>query len=195
MKTIVLASNNSHKIKEFKQILPSFNIVSLKEIGFFDEIIEDGTTFKENSLIKAKTIFDYLVQKGNPCYVIADDSGLSVDALGGAPDIYSARYSGDHDDQKNRDTLLKNLTGINNRSAHFNCTITLITPSGKVHQFEGKTFGEITYEEKGDTSFGYDSLFYSIDLNKTFGEATSEEKNSVSHRARALKELVETLSF
>ena len=190
MKRIVLATNNKHKLKEFKEILTNYDIVTLDDINFFDEIEETGETFEENALIKAKTIHNYLKEKGLEYIVIADDSGLCVDALDGAPGVYSARYSGEYgNDQANRDKIQKELEG-KERTAFFNCTIVVYYPNGEYKAFVGKTFGEISKEEIGKKDFAYDCIFYSNDLNKTFGEATEEEKNSVSHRSRAIQEML-----
>ena len=189
-KNIVIASNNKHKIKEFKEILKDCNIISLNEIGYLDDIVETGSTFEENALIKAKTIHNYLKNKELDYIVVADDSGLCVDSLNGAPGIFSARYAGEHGDNKaNRDKLQNDLIG-KDKNAYFICTIVVVYPNGKYNTFEGKTFGKIIEEERGKTDFGYDCIFYSIELNKTFGEATDEEKNSVSHRGRAIKEML-----
>ena len=152
MKKIILASNNNHKIKEFKEIFTDFEILSLKDIGFFEDIVEDGTTFEENSLIKAKAVNSFLKEKAIEASIIADDSGLCVEALNGAPGIYSARYSGDHDFAKNREKLLKELEGVKNRTAYFNCTLVLLYPNGEHIVAEGRTYGEITTEEIGDNS-------------------------------------------
>lgn len=188
-KTIVVASNNLHKIKEIKEILTEYSIIPMGEIGFNEDIEENGKTFEENALIKAQTIHKYLKKSGKDYLVLADDSGLCVDALDGAPGVYSARYAGTHgNEQANRDKLLKELEG-KERTAYFNCTIAIVYPNGEHQIFEGKTFGKITTKEIGKKDFGYDCLFYSDDLNKTFGEATEEEKNSVSHRARALEKI------
>ena len=193
MKTIVVASNNKHKIKEIKEILTGYNVLTLNDIGFHDEIIEDGKTFEENALIKARTIHNYLKSKNLNHIVLADDSGLCVDALNGAPGVYSARYAKGHsDDQANRDKLLKELEG-KDRTANFVCNIVLYYPNGEYKTFVGKTEGKITKEEIGNKSFGYDCIFYSNELNKTFGEAKDEEKNAVSHRGRALKEMLKKL--
>ena len=188
MKRIVLASNNKHKIKEFKEILSNVEILTLNDIGFNDDIEENGTTFLENSLIKASTISKYLKDKGLDYDVIADDSGLCCVGINLEPGIYSARYSGDHDDKANRDKLINELKD-KDKKAYFNCTIVLYHIDGTYEYSEGKTYGTIINEELGDTSFGYDCIFLSDDLNKTFGEATDEEKNSVSHRYRALNEI------
>lgn len=192
-RTIVLASNNPHKLKEFQRILTDYTIITLHDIEFDREIEETGETFEENALIKAKTIHDYLTEKGLDYIVVAEDSGLCVDALNGAPGIYSARYAGGHgDDQKNREKLQKELEG-KKRDAYFVCTIMVYYPNGEHKTFVGKTFGKITECELGRKDFGYDCIFYSNDLKKTFGEATEEEKNSVSHRGRAIQEMMKDL--
>ena len=167
-------------------------ILSLKDIGFNEEIEENGTTFLENSLIKAKTIHNYLKSKNIAASVIADDSGLCVDSLDGNPGIYSARYAGIHgDNQANRNKLLIDLTDKSNRNAHFTCCLVEYFPNGDYIHVEGNTYGCILDKETGDTSFCYDCLFYSNDLKKSFGEASEEEKNSVSHRGRAISKLIE----
>lgn len=182
---LVVASGNAHKLKEIAEIFPDFEIVSQKQMGFDEEVEETGTTFAENALIKARAAANAL-----GCIALADDSGLCVDALGGAPGVYSARYSGAHgNDKANRALLLKNLEGVTNRRANFTCALALVEPNGKELVVEGKTYGQILTEEKGDGGFGYDPLFESDDLQKSFGLATSEEKNSVSHRFRALQKL------
>lgn len=192
-RTIALASNNPHKLKEFQRILTDYTIITLHDIEFDREIEETGKTFEENALIKAKTIHDYLTEKGLDYIVVAEDSGLCVDALNDEPGIYSARYAGGHgDDQKNREKLQKELEG-KKRNAYFICTIMVYYPNGEHKTFVGKTFGKITECELGRKDFGYDCIFYSNDLKKTFGEATEEEKNSVSHRGRAIKEMMKDL--
>lgn len=192
MKTIVLASNNQHKIKEFQKILTGYNILSLKDINYTQEIEENGETFEENSLLKAKTIHNFLKEEHPDYIVIADDSGLCVDSLDGAPGIYSARYAGNHDDASNRAKLQKELLG-KKRTAYFNCTIVVYYPDETHKTFVGKTYGTITEDERGKKDFGYDCIFLSKDLNKTFGEATEEEKNSVSHRGRAIEAMLKEL--
>ena len=195
METIVLASNNQHKIKEFKEIMKDYNIVTMAEVGFTDDIVEDGDTFLANSTIKSKTIAKYLKEKNLNYMVIADDSGLCVDALNGDPGVYSARYAGEHTQQANRDKLLANLKDVEdpNRTARFKCVITLLKPDGTMLVGEGKVEGKILKQETGDTSFGYDCLFYSNELKKCFGQATETEKNSVSHRGRAIADLLKKL--
>jgi len=187
IKKIVAATGNKNKIKEFSEIFPDVEFISQQDAGFFGDIEENGSAFKENAIIKAKAVASALC-----CAAIADDSGLCVDALDGAPGVYSARYSGGHgDDKANRALLLKNLIGVGEekRTAHFVSAVALVFPDGRSFVGEGKTFGRILEEEKGENGFGYDSLFYSFDLNKSFGSASAEEKNSCSHRYRALMDL------
>lgn len=186
MQTIVSATNNSHKVKEFKEILGSqFNIVSLSDIGVNIEVVEDADTFYGNALKKAKT-----VSEATGMIALADDSGLMVEALNGAPGVYSARYGGeDGNSELNRKKLIQEMCGIKDRRAAFYTCIVLYFPDGKIITAEGRTEGEILTSEVGTNGFGYDSLFYSYDLKKSFGEATADEKNSVSHRGRALTAL------
>lgn len=181
-KTIVVASNNAHKLREIAQIFPEYEIVSQREAGFNDEVEETGVTFEENALIKARAACSAL---GLP--VLADDSGICVEALEGAPGVYSARYCGWHaDDKSNRALLLKNMEGKDNRTAYFCSSIALVFPDGTELTAEGRTYGKLLTAECGDGGFGYDPIFFSDDLQKSFGVATAEEKNSVSHRYRAL---------
>jgi len=192
MNKFVIASNNKHKIKQFKSMLNDYDILTLDDIGFFEEIEETGKTFLENALIKAKTISEYLKAKDFNYGIIADDSGLCIPSLNGAPGIYSARYAGNHDFKANRDKLIADLKG-KDHTGYFSSTIVLYYPDGTYIYKEGKTYGRIIEEERGDNSFGYECIFLSDDLNKTFGEATLEEKNRISHRARALTALKEEL--
>ena len=180
---IVVASGNAHKIDEIAHILTDFEIVSMREMGFDGEIVEDGSTFKENALIKAK----FIAGRFN-LPALADDSGLCVDALGGAPSIYSARYSGGGD-RENRKLLLKNLEGVKDRTARFKSAVCLYYPDGKTVFGEGECVGRILFEDTGTGGFGYDPIFFSDDLQKSFGLASADEKNSVSHRFRALCDL------
>lgn len=194
MEKIILASNNEHKIKEFKEILTDYEIIPLKEIGFDEEIEENGTTFQENSKIKVDAISQFLKSKNlQDCMVMGDDSGLCVEALDGAPGVFSARYAEEHNAKANRDLLLKNLSGIENREAKFVCVITLKKPNGEYIVSQGEVKGKILFEEMGDTSFGYDCLFFSYELNKSFGLADSDEKNKISHRGRAIQNLLSKL--
>lgn len=185
---LAIATNNKHKLSEIRAILgDSFEeLLSLSELGIDIEIEETGKTLEENALIKARAIV-----KLSGLAAIADDTGLMVDALDGAPGVYSARYAGEeHNDAKNREYLLKNLQGVNNRSAHFATSIALCYPDGTELLSEGRVDGEILHEERGSEGFGYDSLFYSYELGKTFAEASQAEKNTVSHRGRALRAML-----
>ena len=183
---LVVASGNAHKLREIAEIFTDFEVVSQKEMGFDGDVEETGETFVENALIKARAACQAL-----GCMALADDSGLCVDALGGAPGVYSARYCGYHgSDAENRAVLLKNLQGVKDRSAHFTSAIALVYPDGRELTAEGYTYGRILEEENGDGGFGYDCLFFSEDLEKTFGVASSEEKNGVSHRFRALQAML-----
>lgn len=186
-KKVVAATGNKHKLEEFRAILKDFTVLSQREAGFYGDVEETGATFAENALLKAQAV---CAQTGLPA--LADDSGLCVEALGGAPGVYSARYSGGGDGE-NRALLLKNLAGESNRSAYFACAIALCFPNGKTVTAEGRTYGKILDKETGTNGFGYDSLFFSEDLQKSFGLASEEEKNSVSHRGRALRELEKKL--
>lgn len=183
-KTLVVASGNAGKIREIASILSEYNVVGYKQLGFTEEIEETGESFYENALIKAKTVSDAL---GLPA--LADDSGLCVDALHGAPGIYSARYAGDGSDESNIDKLLLAMKDEKDRSAKFVSAVVLYYPDGKIVFAQGETEGEILYERKGTGGFGYDPVFFSKDLNKSFGEASACEKNAVSHRGRALAAL------
>ncbi|MDP4144602.1 MAG: XTP/dITP diphosphatase [Bacillota bacterium] len=194
MKRIIVASNNEHKIKEIKEIIEHlpYEVVSLKEAGIDIDVDEDGTTFMENAYKKASEI--YKLNKDS--MVLADDSGLAVDILSGAPGVYSARFAGEHgNDKKNNDKLIGLLSGKNfeERRAKFICAIILIVDDNKVIKVQGETDGYITESERGKDGFGYDPLFYVPQFNKTFAEMTSKEKNSISHRGKALKMLEENL--
>lgn len=184
---IVAATGNPHKLKEICEILSTFEVLSEEEAGFTGEVEETGETFCENARIKAEA-----VSRATGLIALADDSGLCVDALGGAPGVYSARYSGGGA-KENRALLLKNLNGVTNRTARFVCAVALVYPDGRVLESEGKSEGEILLQETGTGGFGYDSLFYSFDLKKSFASATEAEKNAVSHRGRALRELLKLL--
>lgn len=193
---IVAATNNKHKVRELTALFESQDteLVTLKEINFTDEIIENGSTFLENARIKAMTVHK---ATGLPC--IADDSGLCVDALGGEPGIYSARYASDNDensdDLKNNEKLLSKLDQVpeNERTARFVSALCFIDADGTEVSAIGKCEGIITREARGEGGFGYDPLFFFPGFGKTFGELTAEEKNEVSHRANAVKILKEKL--
>ncbi len=195
MKKIVLASNNQHKIKEFKQMFTDYEITTMGDMGFKDDIEENGKDFYENSKIKAEAIYKFLKSKNIEANVIADDSGLCVNSLNGEPGLHSARYCGDHNDIKNRAKLLENLKDKNDRTAYFICVLTMIKPNGEVLTGEGRTYGHVGFEEKGDKSFCYDCLFFSDELQTTFGEAPSEDKNRVSHRKKAIVDLMKKLNL
>ena len=187
---ICFATNNEHKLKEVRAILGSkFKILNLEEIGCNEELPEERDTLKGNSLQKAEYVFQkYKVA----CF--ADDTGLEVEALRGAPGVYSARYAGDQrSSEHNIDLLLKNLEGKGNRKARFRTVITLIQPSG-LYQFEGIVEGSILEDRKGKGGFGYDPVFLPKGFSKTLAEMSMEGKNQISHRARATEKLVEFLN-
>ncbi|MBQ7348736.1 MAG: RdgB/HAM1 family non-canonical purine NTP pyrophosphatase [Clostridia bacterium] len=186
-KKLVLASGNLGKIREIEVMFPEFEVIGYKQLGITEEIDENGETFYENALIKAKTVSEKLNLP-----VIADDSGLCVDALNGAPGIYSARYAGDGDDEHNNQLLLENLKNVTDRKARFVCCMVYFY-KGKILTATENTEGEILFEKQGENGFGYDPLFYSYDLQKCFGVASVEEKNKVSHRFRAVSKLKELL--
>lgn len=187
-KKIVLASGNKHKIKEISDMLTGYEVVGYKDMGLDFEIEENGNSFYENALIKAKAVSDALNLPA-----LADDSGICVDALGGAPGIYSARYAGDGIDENNNKLLLKNLENKDNRKAKFVCTMVLYKPNGEIITATGETFGEILFAPEGENGFGYDPIFYSYDLNMSLGVASPEDKNKISHRYRALADLKDKL--
>ena len=186
MQKLVIATKNQGKLKEFKEILGDyFEVVAAADVGYNDDVEETGTTFEENSYIKAKAIYDF-------CHLpsLADDSGLMVDALNGEPGINSARYAGGHgDDKANYTILLNKLEGVTDRRAKFVTALTLILDN-YVIVTHGQTLGEILHAPVGEFGFGYDPVFFSYDLQKSFGVATAEEKNSVSHRKRAIDALL-----
>ena len=184
---MVAATGNAHKLKEIRSVFAGKEILSEREAGFFGEVEETGETFLENALIKARAVC-----KATGLAALADDSGLCVEALGGAPGVRSARYSGGGD-AENRALLLKNLAGVQDRRAHVCCAVALVFPDGREVTAEGRTEGHILEGERGENGFGYDSLFFSDDLQKSFAEADEAEKNAVSHRGRALRALEEKL--
>ena len=199
MKKLILASNNKKKIKELKELLSDLpvEIKSLEEENIDIEVEEDGKTFEENAKKKAEEIYKYLKNRGDSGFlVLADDSGLAVDYLNGAPGIYSARYAGEHgNDAKNNEKLLKELKGLakEDRGAKFVCQLALFTESGEYFKITGEVRGYIIEELNGEGGFGYDPLFLYEPLNKTFAELKPEEKNSISHRGRALEQFKEVL--
>ena len=190
MRTFLLASNNPGKLREFREIFSEDRIVSLQELSLDIEVEEDGQTFEENALKKARE-----VAKISGMTSISDDSGLCVDALGGAPGVYSARYAGEHaSDQERIQKLLQELKGETYRTARFVSVVALCTPQGETVIARGECEGEILTEPKGQGGFGYDPVFYVKEFKKTFGQLTGEEKNSISHRGRAIRALKEKLT-
>ncbi len=189
---LIIASNNKHKIKEIKEILGAkfSEIVSLREAGIDHETLEDGISFAENAYKKAREIAEI-----SGCASLADDSGICVDALGGEPGIYSARYSGTHgDDEENNRLVLERLKGAENRGAHYTCAVSLVYPDGTHLLAEGYLYGEITDNPRGNGGFGYDPLFVPTGDKRTVAEMTDEEKNKISHRARALELLLKKMN-
>ena len=188
---LIIASNNAHKLEEIRAILgDSFEeILSLREAGIDHETVEDGQTFLENAEKKAREIMEI-----SGCCALADDSGLCVDALDGAPGIYSARFSGVHgDDKANNRVLLQKMQGVEDRSAHFTCAMVLVRPDGSAVRTEGYFYGQIAFEEAGENGFGYDPLFYLPERGCTSAQLSPAEKNAVSHRAQALQKLLALL--
>ena len=189
MKTIVITTNNAGKAREYGEMLSPLgtNVKTLADFPHF-AIDENGQTFQENALIKARTS---VKQLGLP--VMADDSGLMVDALDGAPGVHSARYAGDHDDQANNRKLLRELSGVDDlyRTAHFHTTIVGLKPNGDQLVAEGRVDGHILRNPQGSNGFGYDPLFYVDELGCAMATLTDEQKNAVSHRGRALRNFME----
>ena len=183
---VILASKNQHKLTELSAILSGlgFEIALESEYGLDIDVDETGTTFEENSLLKAEA-----VMKASGLPVLADDSGLMVDSLDGAPGVYSARYGHKNSDAERIDYLLANLKDVpaGSRAAKFVCVITLVTPDGKSIQARGEVHGVVTHAPAGEGGFGYDPIFYYPPFGKTLAQVPQEEKNRVSHRAEALK--------
>ncbi len=190
MKKIVFATGNMGKMREIREIMDGcgYEIVSMKEAGADPEIVEDGTTFEENALIKARAVHELI----SDAIVMADDSGLVVDALGGEPGIYSARYLGEDTPYtvKNND-IIRRLEGVpdEKRSARFVCAIAAVLPDGSEKVVRETVEGRIGYEEKGEHGFGYDPIFYVPELGCTTGEIPELEKNKISHRGKALRKM------
>lgn len=190
MEKLIVASNNKNKLKEFGAILGSrYEIVSMREAGVDTDIEENGMTFEANALIKAE-----YVAKVTGCAAIADDSGLEVDALGGAPGVYSARYCGRHgDDEANNDLLLENLKNVPApRTGRYVAAIALVRPGKEAIVRRGTCDGEILFERRGTGGFGYDPLFV-CETGETFAEVSAETKNDISHRKRGIEAVVRAL--
>lgn len=187
---IIVATKNKGKIKEIKKILGEHNVISQDEAGIKIDVEETGTTFAENAFLKAAAIFELTGSA-----VIADDSGLEVDALGGAPGIYSARYGGEGlTDEDRVEKLLCEMENISHRGAQFACAMALIMPDGQKHLFEGIVRGKLTHSVIGENGFGYDPIFIPDGYDTTFGILDSSIKNEISHRAKALKKLSEFIN-
>lgn len=185
-KEILIATHNAHKKEEIQQILgENFTVTSLTDYDIHDEIVEDGTTFHANALIKAQYCFD---TTGKPS--LGDDSGLVVEALDGRPGIYSARYAGDHDFAKNMAKVLEELEGAENRKAYFVTVMCLVDETG-TNYFEGRVYGNLTKEVRGEKGFGYDPIFIPENYEITFAEMKAEDKNKISHRKKAIEQFLE----
>ena len=189
---LILASNNANKLKEFRSLVADLDIelLSQKEAGCDFEVEETGTTFEENAYLKA-----FAVTEATGISAVADDSGLCVDALGGEPGIYSARYGLGHaaSDEERYRYLLQKMEGVEDRSARFVCCICCTFPDGSVIRSRGECEGEILLAPKGQNGFGYDPVFHPLCLNKSMAELNPEEKNAISHRGKALRAFIEEL--
>jgi len=189
MTQLILATHNDHKAKEFRDILPKYSVQTLADLGHDDEIKETATSLEGNSFIKAETVF-----KRYGHVVVSDDSGLEVDALNGAPGVYSARYAGEpRNDQRNTEKLLEELQGASNRKAQFRTVITLMNAKNSF-QFEGIVKGTIAKSPRGEAGFGYDPVFIPEGVQQTFAELAANEKNKISHRANAIEKLLHFLN-
>lgn len=199
---IITATNNAHKLTEIRAILGDrFEVMSLNEVGFNHDIHENGDTLEENSLCKATAVDEYLRGQNFPCpyIIIADDTGLMVDALNGEPGVRSARYAGGegHDSEANMRLLLSNLENKDNRKAHFTTVITMIemksTSISSKRQFIGEVHGTILTEKHGAEGFGYDPIFMPDGYDKSFAELGNDVKNKISHRAKAVEQMADYL--
>ncbi len=197
---IVFATGNKNKMIEIREILGSLGIeiLSMKEAGVSGDIVENGSSFAENSMIKARAVADMLAKKndGIESIVLADDSGLEVDYLGGEPGIYSARYMGEDTSYTiKNNNIIERLSGVpdEKRTARFVCAISAVLPDGKELSSYGTIEGRIGYEIAGSNGFGYDPIFYLPEYGKTSAEITPEEKNAISHRGKALREMEKLL--
>lgn len=192
MKQIIIATKNKGKAKDFEAIFEplGFEVLTLFDVAPDMEIEETGSTFEENAVLKAETVANRL-----HTYVIADDSGLEIDALHGEPGVYSARYAGDHDDEANMDKALRNLEGVptEDRTARFTCCLAIAGPDVPTETLKGTCEGVILTERRGDQGFGYDPIFYVPEKEKTMAEMTPAEKGSLSHRGNAIRKLASDL--
>lgn len=186
---ILLATHNQHKKEEIQLILgKNYQVKSLTDVKIFDEIEENGTSFHENALIKAKHCFK---TTGKPS--LGDDSGLVIPALDGRPGIFSARYAGAHDFDANINKVLTEMQGIEDRNAYFITVMCLIDNQGKEHYFEGRVYGQIAHEKHGEKGFGYDPIFIPDGYSVSFAEMTAEQKNQISHRKEAVSKFLDFL--
>ncbi|MDD3279027.1 MAG: XTP/dITP diphosphatase [Lachnospiraceae bacterium] len=198
MKQIIFATGNEGKMKEVREILKDLQIpiCSMQEAGISVDVVEDGDTFQENAIIKARTIAQYIQGQDEGTIVLADDSGLEIDYLNKEPGVYSARYMGEDTSYriKNRN-LIDRLTGVpaELRTARFVCAIAAVLPDGEVLTTRGTIEGKIGYEECGEHGFGYDPIFYLPDMSKSTAQLSPEEKNAISHRGEALRRMKEKL--
>ena len=198
MKKIIFATGNAGKMKEIREIMEDLQIpvLSMKEAGLEAEIVEDGTTFEENAVIKAKAIAGLSKCRNEDVVVLADDSGLEIDYLNKEPGVYSARYMGEDTSYRIKNqNLIERLEGVpdEQRTARFVCAIVAVLPDGRVVTTRGVIEGKIGYEERGTNGFGYDPIFYLPDMSRSTAELTPEEKNAVSHRGNALRLMKEEL--
>ncbi|AYU54931.1 XTP/dITP diphosphatase [Staphylococcus debuckii] len=185
MEDLVIATGNKGKINDFKVIFPEYNVIGIGELIEGFDVEETGSTFEENAKLKSEAAAQALGKR-----IIADDSGLAVDALNGEPGIYSARYAGtDKDDEANIVKLLNNLGENDNRQAQFVCVISMSAPNEETVTFRGTVDGEITHAKEGDNGFGYDPIFYVPEKGKTMAQLSAEEKGEISHRRRAIDKL------
>ncbi len=187
MQQLVIASNNAHKIGEIKEMVGDIELLSLKDIGFTEDIPEPYHTFEENALAKASAIYKFSGKN-----VFADDSGICVNVLNGAPGVDSAHFSGARDDEKNLQKVLKELKGAQDRSAFYKAVICLIS-DGEVYYFEGICEGEIIGAKRGEGGFGYDPIFIPVGYEQTFADLPLSLKNKISHRGKAVMKMVEFL--
>lgn len=192
MKQVVIATKNKGKAKDFEALFGplGYKVVTMFDVAPDMEIEETGTTFEENAILKAETL-----AKALNTIVIADDSGLAVDALGGAPGVYSARYAGDHDDEANMVKLLANLQGVadEKRTARFCCALAIAGPNFETTTVFGTCEGVIAHEKRGSNGFGYDPIFFVPSLDRVMAELSPEEKGAISHRGNAIRKLADTL--